>query len=483
VYRALRQIGHDAIAMEDYVAADQRPADKCLRDVATCDLYIGIFAWRYGYVPPQDNPEARSITELEFREARSCAIHCLLFLLDEEAEWPPSHIESGEGNRRMHSLRDELCAGFTISFFRGPDDLAAQVSASVAKWERDSPPCSLDVLQKLLEVLAIRRAFFKGDELLQQDAMAVAQAGEHLWNVRSYLDAGRAVIVARSFAEAADELRQTLSGLAGSLHRRIGQEVVSLIVACKDYAERYGRHRSECNLPLPHIGLNQRLADFTTTTGARFCISSQDSIEVYQQLLRYFVQSCSDLIEVRNHAQRLVNLIAKTEPSLGSSVEQGTRQLQAMREMLEQTATVIGEVLANTAGFDELRETLCQRASSEVPDVSRLLLAVAKVRHSTAWSVPSPTTTLIAANFLHGYRMRVLFADGLTGDVELGEEFWKQHDGISMDLGAFRLFQLDKESNAIAWSNHHFLTGESVRFLVDTQKPSSIQNSRSDCRQ
>ena len=146
-----------------------------------------------------------------------------------------------------------------------------------------------------------------------------------------------------------------------------------------------------------------------------------------------------------------------------------------MREMLEQTATVIGEVLANTAGFDERRETLRQRASSEVPDVSRLLLAVAKVRHSTAWSVPSPTTTLIAASFLHGYRMRVSFADGLTGDVELGEEFWQQHDGISMDLGAFRLFQLDKESNAIAWSNHHFLTGESVRFLVDTQKPSSIQ--------
>jgi hypothetical protein len=395
VYRALRQIGHDAIAMEDYVATDQRPADKCLRDVSSCDLYIGIFAWRYGYVPPQDNPEARSITELEFRKARSSAIPCLLFLLDEAAEWPPSHIESGEGNRRLHSLRDELCAGFTISFFRGPDDLAAHVSAAVAQWERDSPPSSLDALQTLLEVLAIRRAFFKGDELLYQDALAMAQAGEHLWNMLSYLDAGRAVIVAQSFAEAADALRQTLSGLAGSLHRRIGQEVASLIVACKDYAERYGRHHNESHLPLPHIGWNQRLGDFTTTTaGVRFGISSQDSIEVYQQLLGYLVQSCSDLIEVRNHAQRLVNLIAKTEPSLagraehiGSAVEQGTRQLEAMREMLGRTATVIGDVLANTAGFDERRETLRQRASSEVPDVSRLLLAVAKVRHATAWSI------------------------------------------------------------------------------------------------
>ncbi len=39
------------IAMEDYVATDQRPTEKCLADVAASDLYIGIFAWRYGYIP------------------------------------------------------------------------------------------------------------------------------------------------------------------------------------------------------------------------------------------------------------------------------------------------------------------------------------------------------------------------------------------------------------------------------------------------
>ena len=57
VYRTLRQLGHDVIAMEDYVATDQRPLDKCLQDVASCDLYVGIFAWRYGYIPAKDNPE------------------------------------------------------------------------------------------------------------------------------------------------------------------------------------------------------------------------------------------------------------------------------------------------------------------------------------------------------------------------------------------------------------------------------------------
>ena len=63
VYRALRRLGHDVRAMEDYVATDQRPVDKCLADVAACDIYVGILAWRYGYVPADDNREGRSITE------------------------------------------------------------------------------------------------------------------------------------------------------------------------------------------------------------------------------------------------------------------------------------------------------------------------------------------------------------------------------------------------------------------------------------
>jgi len=43
VYHSLRRMRHNVIAMEDYIATDQRPVDKCLSDVASCDLYIGIF--------------------------------------------------------------------------------------------------------------------------------------------------------------------------------------------------------------------------------------------------------------------------------------------------------------------------------------------------------------------------------------------------------------------------------------------------------
>ncbi|HSL05741.1 MAG TPA: DUF4062 domain-containing protein, partial [Nitrospiraceae bacterium] len=64
VFDALRKSGHQVIAMEDYVASDQRPVDKCLKDVEKSDIYVGLFAFRYGYVPPSqhNNPNGLSIT-------------------------------------------------------------------------------------------------------------------------------------------------------------------------------------------------------------------------------------------------------------------------------------------------------------------------------------------------------------------------------------------------------------------------------------
>ncbi len=78
--------------MEDYGPDDRPPLEKCLEDVAGCDLYLGIFAWRYGHVPDGYD---RSITELEYRKAIEGAIPTLIFLLDEDVPWSPKFIDRG----------------------------------------------------------------------------------------------------------------------------------------------------------------------------------------------------------------------------------------------------------------------------------------------------------------------------------------------------------------------------------------------------
>lgn len=135
VYHTLRQMRHDAISMEDYPASDDRPLGKCLADVAACDIYLGVFAWRYGFKPKGSD---KSITELEFREAVQLGKPCLIFLLAEDAPWSPKFIDSDRSF--IAALREELRRSYTVQFFRHPDDLAAAVGVAVANLQAGSTP-------------------------------------------------------------------------------------------------------------------------------------------------------------------------------------------------------------------------------------------------------------------------------------------------------------------------------------------------------
>lgn len=135
VYEQLHRMKHNVTAMEDYVARDERPAEKCLADVIASDLYVGILAWRYGYVPGSGNPESLCVTELEYRAAASRGIPTLMFLLDEAAAWPPNFLDAhtGEGDRgaRIGAFRKRVAEDRLVSSFTSPEDLAAKVGAAV----------------------------------------------------------------------------------------------------------------------------------------------------------------------------------------------------------------------------------------------------------------------------------------------------------------------------------------------------------------
>jgi hypothetical protein len=137
-YRALRRLGLNVVAMEDYVAADNRPADQCLADVAAADLYIGLFAFRYGYVPEDGNPEKRSITEMEFRHAVDCNKPRLIFRVPDDALWRQDHTDSqhkeGDHGARIRALREELGRERLLSAFTTPQELGEVVTAAAARW-------------------------------------------------------------------------------------------------------------------------------------------------------------------------------------------------------------------------------------------------------------------------------------------------------------------------------------------------------------
>lgn len=152
VYRNLRRLGHDVISMEDYVASHKRPTQKCLEDVERCDIYIGIVAWRYGYIPKEGAETKTSITELEYKKAVEKNKKILIFMLDQDVAWSPSFMDShnkeGKNGLLIAQFRQKLISEHMISFFRDKESLATQVMQSIyvldQSGDQDLPNLSWD---------------------------------------------------------------------------------------------------------------------------------------------------------------------------------------------------------------------------------------------------------------------------------------------------------------------------------------------------
>ena len=154
--RVLRQLGHEVLAMEDMISGSAAPLAKVLEMVDRSEAYVGIFAWRYGYIPSQANePPPRgtkmfpvvagavdgqtSITHYEYLRAVQRQLPVMAFLLDEHYAWPPEFIDGFDTTRtqapanaeNIRSLRMSLQQERVVSWFTTPTDLEARVSAAV----------------------------------------------------------------------------------------------------------------------------------------------------------------------------------------------------------------------------------------------------------------------------------------------------------------------------------------------------------------
>jgi hypothetical protein len=131
---ALQRIGLDDAAMETYTAGEDRPLDTCLADVRSADLYVGVLAWRYGFIPPGHDT---SITELEYREAGKAGIPRLMFVLDPSAPWSPLLMDRPLD--RIESFREHVMTAHICDTFRSVDELRAMVAEVVGKTLRNAP--------------------------------------------------------------------------------------------------------------------------------------------------------------------------------------------------------------------------------------------------------------------------------------------------------------------------------------------------------
>ncbi|HID64297.1 MAG TPA: DUF4062 domain-containing protein [Anaerolineae bacterium] len=123
VKKALHRMQDTAFAgMEYFGSRPETPREVSLAEVDRSDVYIGIFAHRYG----------SGITEAEYRRAQERGLPCLIYLKDDSVPVPPAHIEREPAQvAKLEALKRELKAHHTVSFFKSPDHLATQVVADL----------------------------------------------------------------------------------------------------------------------------------------------------------------------------------------------------------------------------------------------------------------------------------------------------------------------------------------------------------------
>ncbi len=142
---AILGLGMQPVMMEHFPAMDADAVSACKQKVLDCDLFVGIYAYRYGYMPQGAD---RSITEMEYDWAKEAGIPIRPFVADQTAnEWRSTLkdlypdlsgddlnklVETGANADKLKAFRNRMGSEKVWATFTSPDSLAAAISQSLA---------------------------------------------------------------------------------------------------------------------------------------------------------------------------------------------------------------------------------------------------------------------------------------------------------------------------------------------------------------
>jgi hypothetical protein len=126
------------VAMERFTATAQPALETCLAEARDADLFLGILAYRYGWIP---DGQTKSITELEHDAAHAAGIDRLMFVVDERKRPMIPELDADPGPERwtqqgrLATFKQRLSAtGITPRPFGNDTDLITRVLTAIAQW-------------------------------------------------------------------------------------------------------------------------------------------------------------------------------------------------------------------------------------------------------------------------------------------------------------------------------------------------------------
>lgn len=134
VENAINKLGEQHVMMENFGSRSEEPKIVALNEVKECDIFIGVYAYRYGTVPEGDT---KSVTEQEFDLAKARSIPIFAYRVNQDWPWPPKMIERGTGGKKLAAFMKRVDK-LQRSEFTTPENLALKVGTDLGKRLKDN---------------------------------------------------------------------------------------------------------------------------------------------------------------------------------------------------------------------------------------------------------------------------------------------------------------------------------------------------------
>lgn len=140
----IAELGHSCVRAETFDSPGISPEETCKGLARSCDIYIGIFGARYGFVVPHLGISA---TEMEYREARSSDPNKVFVYVQSNSAMDPDQ------ERFLTEVQSFARGYFRHEKFSDCADLKEQIRRDVITWTTRTVRESL---KKQIEVRALR---------------------------------------------------------------------------------------------------------------------------------------------------------------------------------------------------------------------------------------------------------------------------------------------------------------------------------------
>ncbi len=190
----IERINHVLLSTENFLTNSSEATILRQNEIASCDLFIGIYAHQYGFVP---FGQEKSIIEQEYDVAESLDKPCFLYMLDDEVDWKLKFIDRGEAGSKLDKFKEKIRAKHAIVKFITPSDLAAAASEVMEKFtilKREGYNVASSTLAEIIEKyhLALQHVYGVLDVLDKKETFSME---------RGYIELSLRVIKSKESSE------------------------------------------------------------------------------------------------------------------------------------------------------------------------------------------------------------------------------------------------------------------------------------------